>query len=89
MLARSRRVILSTLMLGVLGGAGLAAGFGHDRAAGPGARPWRLENLLNNPENFQFVVIGNRTGGANALDAFKLVAQQVRRVVSSARAGRG
>ena len=29
-------------------------------------KPWTSENFANKPENFQFVIIGDRTGGANA-----------------------
>ncbi|WP_455221374.1 hypothetical protein, partial [Kaarinaea lacus] len=51
--------------------------FHYDRTALPGAKPWTSENFRNNPDNFQFVIIGDRTGGANALGTFKLAMDQV------------
>jgi uncharacterized protein YceK len=39
------------------------AAFSYDRAAITGAKPWTSENFKNNPDNFQFAVIGDRTGG--------------------------
>jgi hypothetical protein len=41
------------------------------------ATPWTSENFKNNPENFQFVIIGDRTGGANAEGTFKLAMDQI------------
>jgi len=39
--------------------------FSYDTAGLPGAKPWTSENFNNNPENFQFAVIGDRTGGSD------------------------
>ncbi|UCF19082.1 MAG: hypothetical protein JSU87_14305, partial [Gemmatimonadota bacterium] len=44
-----------------------AAAFNYDRAALPGAKPWTSEDFNNSPDNFQFAIIGDRTGGANVL----------------------
>jgi len=41
------------------------------------AKPWTSENFKNNPENFQFVIIGDRTGGANQLGTFSLAMDQI------------
>ena len=58
------------------GGGGAA--FHYDRAEVAGAaKPWTSENFRNNPDNFQFVVIGDRTGGANPNETFKLAMGQI------------
>jgi len=60
--------------------AGTSAGttaFWYDEAALPRAKPWTSENFKNNPDNFQFVIIGDRTGGANVQDTFNLAMDQI------------
>ena len=42
--------------------------FKYDRATFSAAKPWTSENFKNNPDNFQFVIIGDRSGGANVLE---------------------
>jgi len=42
-----------------------------------GVKPWTSGNFKNNPENFQFAIIGDRTGGANAEGTFKLAMGQL------------
>jgi hypothetical protein len=44
--------------------------FSYDQAALPGNKPWSSENFQNNPENIQFAVIGDRTGGADPKGVF-------------------
>jgi len=39
--------------------------FRYDKAALPGAKPWTSEAFKNNPEEFRFAVIGDRTGGSD------------------------
>jgi len=39
--------------------------FKYDETAITNAKPWTSKNFKNNPDNFQFVIIGDRTGGAN------------------------
>ena len=51
--------------------------FQYDKAALPGAKPWTSENFKNNPDNFQFVIIGDRTGGANVQKTFDLAMDQI------------
>ena len=51
--------------------------FHYDRATLPGAKPWTSENFKNDPDNFQFVIIGDRTGGANVLGTFDLAMDQI------------
>jgi len=51
--------------------------FSYDKAALPKVKPWTNENFENNPDNFQFVIIGDRTGGANVLGTFNLAIDQI------------
>lgn len=51
--------------------------FVYDQNAITDKKPWTSENFRNNPENFQFVIIGDRTGGANAEHTFKLAMNQI------------
>ena len=52
-------------------------GFSYDKGALPGAKPWTSQKLQNDPAEFQFVVIGDRTGGANVEGTFKLAVGQL------------
>jgi hypothetical protein len=54
-----------------------AAAFHYDKESLPGAKPWTTKEFQNNPEEFQFVVIGDRTGGANPHETFKLAVGQI------------
>ena len=58
-------------------GTDTAATFSYDQAALAKAKPWTNENFKNNPDNFQFVIIGDRTGGANVLKTFDLAMDQI------------
>lgn len=49
----------------ILQGGCQGAVFTYDEAALPEAKPWTSEAFKNDPENFQFAVIGDRTGGAD------------------------
>ncbi len=51
--------------------------FHYDQAALPEAKPWTSENFKNNPNNFQFVVIGDRTGGADVRGIFERAMDQL------------
>jgi hypothetical protein len=51
--------------------------FSYDGAAVPDAKPWTSENFRNNPDNFQFAIIGDRTGGANIEGTFALAMDQL------------
>ena len=55
----------------------MADTFSFDQAALPDAKPWTSAEFQNNPEEFQFVVIGDRTGGANQEQTFKLAIDQL------------
>ena len=51
--------------------------FVYDLAEILDAKPWTSEKFNNNPDNFQFVIIGDRTGGANAQGTFLLAIDQI------------
>jgi hypothetical protein len=53
------------------------APFQYDEAAFQGGKPWTSENFKNNPDNFQFAIIGDRTGGANVLRTFEMAMDQL------------
>ena len=75
-------VILSSALL--LAGIGLqsawckdSAEFRYDEAALPRAKPWTSGEFQNKPQAFQFLIIGDRTGGANAERTFALAIDQI------------
>ncbi len=51
--------------------------FHYDRAALPGAKPWTPKDFKNDPDEFQFVIIGDRTGGANVEGTFEIAMDQI------------
>ena len=51
--------------------------FSYDTTAMTKAKPWTSENFKNNPDNFQFAIIGDRTGGANVQGTFALAMDQL------------
>ncbi len=51
--------------------------FAFDQVAFPEAKPWTSEDFKNNPDNFQFAIIGDRTGGANVEGTFELAMGQI------------
>lgn len=74
------RAALVALLVLSTGGASspvLAHDFSFDKGALPGAKPWTSEDFRDNPDNFQFVIIGDRTGGANQEGTFKLAMGQL------------
>jgi len=54
-----------------------ASGFYYDQTQIKDKKPWTMENFRNNPDNFQFAIIGDRTGGANAQHTFNLAMNQL------------
>jgi hypothetical protein len=54
-----------------------AAVFNYDQAAVPDAKPWTSKDFRNNPDNFQFAIIGDRTGGANVEGTFEIAMGQI------------
>lgn len=69
---------LIAVSLAIAGTSGTAGDFRYDAEALPGAKPWTSQHFNDNPENFQFVVIGDRTGGANVEGTFALAVDQIR-----------
>ena len=51
--------------------------FTYDSVAISGTKPWTSENFSNNPDDFQFAIIGDRTGGANVQGTFELAMGQL------------
>jgi hypothetical protein len=51
--------------------------FVFDDAELEGATPWTSDEFLNNPNNFHFAIIGDRTGGANIERTFELAMPQL------------
>lgn len=51
--------------------------FQYDSAKYSDKKPWNSENFINESQNFQFVIIGDRTGGANATGTFDLAMNQI------------
>ena len=53
------------------------AAFSYDTTRLPDAKPWTDKNFLNDCDNFQFAIIGDRTGGANVEGTFHLAVGQL------------
>ncbi len=53
------------------------ASFQYDKAALPQAKPWTSESFRNNPEEFHFAVIGDRTGGSDPGGIFNRAIEQL------------
>jgi len=85
-IARKKLVIFTVLLLaGIVLQSGCSTTesgsgtdvFSYDQAAISGAKPWTAKEFRNDPENFQFAIIGDRTGGANAQGTFELAMGQL------------
>jgi predicted phosphodiesterase len=70
-------VILLSGCSTVMQSGGSTAAFNYDNAAFPGAKPWTSENFKNNTDNFQFAVIGDRTGGSDPGGIFNRAMDQL------------
>jgi len=53
------------------------AAFSYDEVSLAGATPWTSQEFLDDPDEFQFVIIGDRTGGANVQETFRLAVDQL------------
>ena len=51
--------------------------FTYDQAAITAAKPWSSETFRNNSDDFQFAIIGDRTGGANVQGTFEIAMNQL------------
>jgi hypothetical protein len=54
-----------------------SAAFSYDQTRLAKARPWTSQEFQGDPSEFQFVIIGDRTGGANAQGTFRLAIDQL------------
>ena len=54
-----------------------SAAFSYDQTRLAKAKPWTSQAFQNDPAEFQFVVIGDRTGGANVQGTFELAIDQL------------
>jgi hypothetical protein len=76
---------LGLLLLASCAGRGSSGGqsdeanpaFRFDQTQLSGAKPWTSESFKNDPDDFQFAVIGDRTGGANVQGTFKIAMDQL------------
>ena len=79
---QKRTGIISTLLfalsIGVSVGPAMSAEFTYDNQALPSAKPWTSEEFKDDAGSFQFVVIGDRTGGANVEGTFKIAIDQLK-----------
>ena len=53
------------------------AAFSYDQTRLAASKPWTSEAFQNDPSEFQFVIIGDRTGGANVLGTFNIAVGQL------------
>jgi UDP-2,3-diacylglucosamine pyrophosphatase LpxH len=81
---RTFKVLLVLLTVIILQGgcsclrsSGSSDGFHYDQAAMSGAKPWTSEDFKNNPDEFQFAVIGDRTGGSDPGGIFNRAMDQL------------
>jgi len=51
--------------------------FSYDTERLAGEKPWTAKTFQDNRMEFQFAIIGDRTGGANVLETFQLAMQQM------------
>ena len=51
--------------------------FEYDAAEISGAKPWTSEDFANDPDSFQFAIIGDRTGGANPNGTYEKAIEQL------------
>ena len=75
----SYTVLYKLLLAGsvLLSSISIASEFSYDQQKLPGAKPWTSTEFQNDPEEFQFVIIGDRTGGANVSGTFALAIDQL------------
>ena len=58
-------------------GAVSSAEFSYDKAEISEAKPWTNENFRNNPDNFQFAILGDRGGGSSPLGTYEQAMEQL------------
>ena len=55
----------------------IAGEFSFDKERIAGAKPWTSEEFNDDPNDFQFMIVGDRTGGANIEGTFGLAMNQI------------
>ena len=70
-------VALAALLALSVDGSSLAGEFSYDAEALPGAKPWTSQEFNHDSEKFQFVIIGDRTGGHNVEGTFEIAMGQL------------
>ena len=55
----------------------IAGEFSFDEGRIDGAKPWTSEEFNDDPDDFQFLIVGDRTGGANIEGTFGLSMKQI------------
>ena len=51
--------------------------FSYDAAQFPGAKPWTHESFKNDPDHFQFAILGDRGGGARPEGTYERAIEQL------------
>jgi len=70
-------VIALALFSPLVWGQETAPVFSYDKERITEAKPWTNKEFQNDPANFHFLIIGDRTGGHNILGTFKLAINQI------------
>lgn len=74
-------LLVASMVLSVVATAGDettgSADFIYNQASLTGVKPWTSGNFQNDPNEFQFAIIGDRTGGANVHETFKIAMGQL------------
>ncbi len=73
---RTMAVVLVVAVIVLQSGCSEAV-FKYDKTALPQAKPWTSENFKNSPVDFQFAVIGDRTGGSDPRGIFSRAVDQL------------
>mgnify|MGYP001828717718 FL=1 len=70
-------VALATVFALSAGASSLAGEFSYDTEALPGAKPWTSQDFNDDSNSFQFVIIGDRSGGHNVEGTFEVAIGQL------------
>jgi hypothetical protein len=70
-------VALAVFFTLLCGSQSLAGEFSYDAEALPGAKPWTSQAFNDNSDNYQFLIIGDRSGGHNVEGTFEIAMGQV------------
>lgn len=70
-------ILLAAIVGSVSVSVAAAGDFSFDQKALPGNKPWTSKAFDDHRDNFQFVIMGDRTGGANVQGTFKIAIGQI------------